>query len=159
MAIGFLSHGPPDDEPIDLPPSITGRLSGSMAVTFDAGTLMVSIASLTLREDAELTPREALDLRLAAPSQHAGDYRVVREASRPDSDYPYEEREVAYTLPSGDPEARRVMVVRHGRKVWVIDARGLFDRTAREAANRVFDSIQMDPEGRIRPGAPKRDGG
>lgn len=159
MAIGFLAYGAPDDEPIHLPQSITEKLSDTVAVTFDAGQLTVSIASLTLREGVRLSALEALELRLAAPANNAEDYKVVKEVSRPDSDYPYIEREVSYTLPSGDPEARRVMVVTNGPKVWIIDARGLFERPAREAANRVFDSLQMDPEGRVRPGSAKRAGG
>jgi hypothetical protein len=156
MAIGFLSYGAPDDEPIHLPQSITERLASSVAVTFDVGHLTVSIASLTLRDGETLSAKEALDLRLAAPAKNAEDYQVVKEVSRPNSDFPYVEREVSYTLPSGDPEARRVMVVTNGPKVWIIDARGLFEQPAREAANRVFDSLQMDPQGRVRPGGAKR---
>lgn len=158
LGVLFISMGTPVEEVIEFKGPLGEKAKSFLAVAFNAGEAEFSVVRIKLKPGETVTPREALDHRLAVPKAKAPDFKVKEEKELLESNYPCVHAWAEYTGPDEAPVSRRILTVGHGTDLWIMEVVGLTTLEAREAANKFFDSVRMDLEGKIKPGDKKLGG-
>ena len=156
LGVSFMSLGKPVDEVVAFKGPLADGAEKTVAVAFNVEMAEFSIVRLRLKPSMSITPKQALEYRLSVPKAKAPDFVVKEQKELFDSDYPCVSAWVEYTGPENDKVSRRILIIAHDRDVWLLEGSGLTEQSARISANWFFDSIRMDPEGKIKPGDPKR---
>lgn len=156
LGVSFLALGTPVEEIVEFSGPLAEKVQKCVGIGFNSGDAELSVYRLTLKPNVQIGPAELIDLRTALAKEKAPDFKVRQSQEWPDSDYPCVQTWVEYTGPDGGLVSRRLFSISCDKGTWLVEANNMATSEAREAANKLFDSVRMDPESKIKPGTKKQ---
>ncbi|MBS1721421.1 MAG: hypothetical protein JSS66_00275 [Armatimonadetes bacterium] len=156
LRVSFEAKGKPVEELVELQGPLAEVVAKCEGVGFNVEGAELSLLHLTAKDGVTLTPADTFERRIRGIKSKAPDFAEDDRIEKLESDFPLVSALVTFADPDGAHSVRRVMVVGSGSEQWLLEARGMSNNTERLAAYRFLDSLRMDKEGKIKPGAPKK---